>query len=61
MYGDGDPTVYLLMPDTIVQSQAWKAQVPFLARLFRVMVSDPRGNGLQRHARRRPSSTGTGC
>lgn len=45
VYGDGTPTVYLLMPDTIVQSRAWKAQVPFLARFFRVVVSDPRGNG----------------
>ncbi|MEU1970984.1 alpha/beta hydrolase [Microbacterium sp. NPDC019599] len=45
VYGDGDPTVYLLMPDTIVDSRAWKAQVPFLARHFRVVVSDPRGNG----------------
>ena len=33
------------MPDTIVQSRAWKAQIPFLARFFRVVVSDPRGNG----------------
>ena len=44
-YGDGSPTVYLLMPDTIVESRGWKAQVPFLARHFRVVVSDPRGNG----------------
>lgn len=46
VYGDGYPTVYLLMPDVIVQSQAWKAQAPFLARHFRVVVSDPPGNGL---------------
>ncbi|WP_019179969.1 alpha/beta fold hydrolase [Microbacterium yannicii] len=45
VYGDGSPTVYLLMPDTIVQSRGWKAQIPFLARSFRVVVSDPRGNG----------------
>ncbi|TDN92067.1 alpha/beta hydrolase [Microbacterium sp. BK668] len=45
VYGEGEPTVYLLMPDTIVQSRAWKAQIPFLARFFRVVVSDPRGNG----------------
>lgn len=44
-YGDGDPTVFLLMPDLIVQSEAWKAQVPFLARHYRVVVIDPRGNG----------------
>ncbi|MET0828291.1 MAG: alpha/beta hydrolase [Microbacterium sp.] len=46
VYGDGEPTVYLLMPDTIVESRGWKAQIPFLARSFRVVVSDPRGNGL---------------
>jgi pimeloyl-ACP methyl ester carboxylesterase len=45
VYGDGDPTVFLLMPDMIVHSHAWKAQVPFLARSFRVVVIDPRGNG----------------
>ncbi len=45
VYGDGEPTVLLLMPDTIVESGAWKGQVPFLARSFRVVVMDPRGNG----------------
>ena len=45
VYGDGSPTVYLLMPDVIVHSRAWKAQIPFLARHFRVVVSDPPGNG----------------
>jgi pimeloyl-ACP methyl ester carboxylesterase len=46
VYGDGDPTVFFLMPDTIVESRGWKAQIPFLSRFFRVVVSDPRGNGL---------------
>ena len=45
VYGDGDPTVFLLMPDIIVNARAWKAQVPFLARHFRVITIDPRGNG----------------
>jgi pimeloyl-ACP methyl ester carboxylesterase len=45
VYGDGEPTVFLLMPDVIVHSRAWKAQIPFLARSFRVVVIDPRGNG----------------
>lgn len=45
VYGDGEPTVFLLMPNVITQSRAWKAQVPFLARSFRVVVIDPRGNG----------------
>lgn len=46
VFGAGEPTVYLLMPSVIVQSRAWKAQVPFLSRYFRVVVSDPPGNGL---------------
>jgi pimeloyl-ACP methyl ester carboxylesterase len=45
VYGAGEPTVFLLMPDVIVQSRAWKAQVPYLARSYRVVVIDPRGNG----------------
>ena len=45
MYGAGEPAVFLLMPDTTVQSRAWKAQVPFLARSFQVVTIDPRGNG----------------
>ena len=46
VYGGGDTTVFLLMPDTIVHSRAWKAQIPFLARFCQVVVIDPRGNGL---------------
>ncbi|MGH3470544.1 MAG: alpha/beta fold hydrolase, partial [Nocardioidaceae bacterium] len=53
VYGDGDPTVFLLMPDTIVHSRAWKAQIPFLARSFQVVTVDPIGNGLSD----RPSSS----
>jgi pimeloyl-ACP methyl ester carboxylesterase len=45
VYGDGPVTVCLVMPDTIVHAGAWKAQVPFLARHFRVVTVDPRGNG----------------
>ena len=45
VYGDGWPAVFLLMPSTIVQSRAWKAQVPYLARRHRVVLIDPRGNG----------------
>ncbi|WP_163543790.1 alpha/beta fold hydrolase [Occultella kanbiaonis] len=45
VFGTGAPTVFLLMPDVITQGLAWKAQVPFLARFFRVVTADPRGNG----------------
>ena len=45
VYGEGPVTVCLVMPDTIVNARAWKAQVPFLARHFRVVTVDPRGNG----------------
>jgi pimeloyl-ACP methyl ester carboxylesterase len=45
VYGDGDVTICLVMPDTIVHARAWKAQVPFLARHVRVVTVDPRGNG----------------
>ena len=44
-----------------MQSRAWKAQIPFLARFFRVVVSDPRGNGLQRSADDARGVTPTGC
>lgn len=45
VYGAGEPTVFLVMPNVITQAAAWKAQVPFLARSFRVVTADPRGNG----------------
>jgi pimeloyl-ACP methyl ester carboxylesterase len=45
VYGAGEPTVLMLMPDLIVHSRAWKAQVPFLSRHARVVTLDPRGNG----------------
>lgn len=45
VYGEGPVTVCLVMPDTIVHARAWKAQAPFLARHFRVVTVDPRGNG----------------
>jgi pimeloyl-ACP methyl ester carboxylesterase len=45
VYGAGEPAVFLMMPDVVVQSRAWKGQVPYLARSFQVVVNDPRGNG----------------
>jgi pimeloyl-ACP methyl ester carboxylesterase len=45
VHGDGDPTVLLLPTWAILPARHWKAQVPFLARRFRVIVLEGRGNG----------------
>ena len=45
VYGTGDPTVVLLPPWSIVHSRHWKMQIPYLARHFRVVVVEGRGNG----------------
>src|SRR4051812_21605820 len=44
VFGDGETTV-VLTADNIVESRAWKAQVPWLSRRARVVTIDPRGNG----------------
>jgi pimeloyl-ACP methyl ester carboxylesterase/UDP:flavonoid glycosyltransferase YjiC (YdhE family) len=44
-YGDGEPTVLLLPTWSIVHSRHWKLQIPYLARHFRVVTFDGRGNG----------------
>jgi pimeloyl-ACP methyl ester carboxylesterase len=44
-YGDGEPTVLLLPAWSIIHSRQWKAQIPYLARHFRVLTFDGRGNG----------------
>jgi pimeloyl-ACP methyl ester carboxylesterase/predicted glycosyltransferase len=44
-FGHGEITVLFPPVDVIVHSRVWKAQVPFLARHFRVVTIDPRGNG----------------
>ncbi|HZB47569.1 MAG TPA: alpha/beta fold hydrolase, partial [Mycobacteriales bacterium] len=45
VFGTGEPTVVFPPVDPVVQSQAWKAQVPYLARRSRVVTIDPPGNG----------------
>ncbi len=44
-FGDGDQTVLLLPTWSIVHAGHWKCQIPYLARHFRVVVFDGRGNG----------------
>ena len=47
VHGVDRGTTILLMPTwAIVHSRFWKAQVPYLARHFRVVTFDGRGNGL---------------
>ncbi|MDX6280822.1 MAG: hypothetical protein QOH03_1893, partial [Kribbellaceae bacterium] len=43
--GNGGPTVVLMPTWSIVPSRMWKAQVPYLARHFRVITFDGRGSG----------------
>jgi pimeloyl-ACP methyl ester carboxylesterase/predicted glycosyltransferase len=45
VYGDGEPTFLLLPTWSIVHSRIWKAQIAYLARHFRVVTFDGRGNG----------------
>jgi pimeloyl-ACP methyl ester carboxylesterase/predicted glycosyltransferase len=44
-YGDGDHTILLLPTWSLLHSRCWKAQVPYLARHFRVVTFDGRGHG----------------
>ena len=44
-YGDGSPTILLMPTWSIVHSRHWKGQIPDLARHFRVVTFDGRGNG----------------
>jgi pimeloyl-ACP methyl ester carboxylesterase len=45
LFGAGDPTIVLLPTFSIIDSRFWKAQVPYLARHFRVVTFDGRGTG----------------
>jgi pimeloyl-ACP methyl ester carboxylesterase/predicted glycosyltransferase len=44
-YGTGSPTVLLLPTWSVFHSRHWKAQIPELARHYRVLTFDGRGNG----------------
>src|SRR6201999_310072 len=45
VYGAGEQTILLLPTWSIIHSRHWKAQIPYLARHFRVVTFDGRGNG----------------
>ncbi len=45
-YGEGGPPILLLPTWSIIHSRHWKGQIPYLARHFRVVTFDGRGNGL---------------
>jgi pimeloyl-ACP methyl ester carboxylesterase len=45
VYGSGARTVLLLPTWSLIHSRQWKSQIPHLARHFRVVTFDPRGNG----------------
>ena len=45
VFGAGEPTIVLLTSWAIVHARQWKAQVPYLARRFRVIAVEGRGNG----------------
>ncbi len=46
VYGTGEQTVFLLPTWSIIHSRHWKMQIAYLARHFRVLTFDGRGNGL---------------
>lgn len=45
VYGDSPDTVCFLPPWPVMHSRASRAQIAYLARHFRVIAIDPRGNG----------------
>ena len=45
VYGEGEPTVLLMPTWSIIHARHWKLQIPYLARYWRVVTFDGRGNG----------------
>ena len=58
-YGDGTPTILLLPTWSIIHSRHWKAQIPYLARHFRVVTFDGRGNGRSDRPQATPAYDGS--
>jgi pimeloyl-ACP methyl ester carboxylesterase len=44
-YGEGEPAILLMPTWSVIHSRHWKGQIAFLARFFRVITFDGRGNG----------------
>ena len=45
VHGDGETTLLMVPAAPITHSRMFKGQVPYLARHFRVVTMDARGNG----------------
>jgi pimeloyl-ACP methyl ester carboxylesterase/predicted glycosyltransferase len=45
VFGQGEETILLIPPAPITHSRIYKGQIPYLARHFRVVTFDARGNG----------------
>ena len=45
VYGDGEPTLFFIPASPITHSRIWKGLIPHLARHYRVLTLDGRGNG----------------
>ena len=45
VHGDSPDVVCLLQPWALIHIRSWRATLPYLARHFRVIAIDPRGNG----------------
>jgi pimeloyl-ACP methyl ester carboxylesterase len=58
-YGDGSPTILLMPTWSILHSRHWKSQIHDLARHFRVVTFDGRGNGRSDRPRETSAYTGS--